>query len=302
MNTTSKHLLYLHILVFLLAFTGILGELIKLEAAILVWHRVLIAFVGLLIVLPLLKQKIQIPPLKDLWKIAFVGICVGLHWFTFYKSIQLSTASLGIICLSTTSIHVAWLDPIVNKRKVLPYEFLLSILVVAGIYYIAKDFNPEQIKALIYGLFSAFFAAAFSVFNARYAQRYKSSIISLIELITAWIFLSIVLLFQGRLSPDIFVMTWSDFAWLLFLGLVCTSFAFLATVEIVKHIGAFVVSLTFNLEPVYTILLAIPILKEHQTLDPQFYIGAILIILVLFINATIKSPKFNKKIRSKEKI
>lgn len=297
MNSRTKNLLSLHVLVFLLAFTGILGELIHLEATILVWHRVLIGFIGLGIIMFFLKRKFTIPPIKDLWKIAIIGIVLGLHWFTFYKAIQLSTASLGIICISTTSIHVAWLDPIVMKRRVLWSEFVLSIFVVAGIYYIAKDFNPSQIEALIYGLLSAFFAATFSVFNAKFAQTHRPLMISLIELISAWIFLSIVLYSQNRLGPEIFVMNGSDLGWLLFLGIVCTSLAFPATVEIVKNIGAFIVSLTFNLEPVYTILLAIPILKEHKSLDVTFYIGALLIVIILFINALIKSPKFREKIK-----
>jgi drug/metabolite transporter (DMT)-like permease len=76
---------------------------------------------------------------------------------------------------------------------------------------------------------------------------------------------------------------------LLFLGVVCTSFAFLAVVELVKHLGAFTVSLSINLEPVYAIILGILVLHENQELGIQFYMGSVIIVLVIFVNAFLKS-------------
>jgi drug/metabolite transporter (DMT)-like permease len=97
-----------------------------------------------------------------------------------------------------------------------------------------------------------------------------------------------VLLFQGNLTAELFKMTMSDFLWLLFLGIMCTSFAFLATIEVVKRLGAFTVSLSINLEPVYTILLAIAILHEDKMLGNHFYIGSAVIVVVVIANAVIK--------------
>ena len=94
--------------------------------------------------------------------------------------------------------------------------------------------------------------------------------------------------FNGQLNASLFEMRLSDFLWLLFLGILCTSFAFLATIEVVKRLGAFTVSLSINLEPVYTILLAIAILNENEILGSQFYIGSAIIVLVVISNAVIK--------------
>jgi drug/metabolite transporter (DMT)-like permease len=84
-------------------------------------------------------------------------------------------------------------------------------------------------------------------------------------------------------------MTGSDFVWLLFLGIVCTSFAFLVIVDLVKHLGVFTVSLSINLEPVYAIVLGIIILHENEELNASFYLGSVLIVSVIFLNAIIKS-------------
>ena len=269
-------------------FTGILGKLIHLDAYYLVWHRVLVALVALGIALAFMRKPLKPANLKSFLKIAGVGLFVVLHWMTFYKSIQLSTASLGILCLSTATLHVTWLEPIIMKRKFSWIEFLLGTLVIYGIYFVSSDFDANDKEALIYGLFSALFAALFSVFNAKLAQDTPSYQITFYEMVSALVFLTIVLLFQGNLTAELFNMTMSDFFWLLFLGIMCTSFAFLATIEVVKRLGAFTVSLSINLEPVYTILLAIAILNEDEMLGSHFYIGSAVIVVVVIANAVIK--------------
>jgi drug/metabolite transporter (DMT)-like permease len=235
-----------------------------------------------------LKKSLRVPKRSDLLKVAGVGIIVSLHWLTFYKSIQLSTASLGILCLSTTTLHVTWLEPLIMKRKFSWIEFALGLIVIYGIYFVSSDFKSDEYEALAYGLVSALCAALFSVFNARLAKDLPSSQITFYELVSGFIFISCVLLYNGELNMSLFDMTMSDFLWLLFLGILCTSFAFLATIEVLKRLGAFTVSLSINMEPVYTILLAIVILKENEILGSQFYIGSMIIILVVIGNAVIK--------------
>jgi drug/metabolite transporter (DMT)-like permease len=268
-------------------FTGILGKLIQLDAIIIVWYRVIIAALFLSLYFVWMKKSFFFP-MKHAWKIILVGIIVAGHWMTFYYSIQLSTASLGILCLSTTTLHVTWLEPIVMKRKFSWMEFLFGLLVIFGIYFVAHDFSAQERTALYYGLSSALLAALFSVFNGRIAKDVESAYITLYELITGIVFISIVLWSTGKLTYSMLKMTTSDALWLLFLGVVCTSFAFLMTIEIVKKLGAFTVSLSINLEPVYTIILAIFILNEHKLLNVNFYIGSMVIILVVIANGFYK--------------
>lgn len=269
-------------------FTGILGKVIQLDAVVIVWHRVLIAMVALGIALLILKKPIKLSSRKELLNLSGVGVIVALHWVTFYQSIQLSTASLGILCLSTTTLHVAWLEPLVMKRPFSWVEFALGLLVICGIYFVSRDFDASDMKALAYGLCSALFAALFSVFNGKLVQQTPAHQITLIEMVSAFVVISVYLLYIGRLDTSLFTMRVADFLWLLFLGILCTSFAFLATIEVVKRLGAFTVSLSINLEPVYTIVLAIFILGEHELLNPSFYIGSIVIVLVIILNGLIR--------------
>jgi drug/metabolite transporter (DMT)-like permease len=283
-----KYHLLLHIIIFMWGFTGILGKVIQLDAVVIVWHRVLIAMVALGIALLILKKPIKLSSRKELLNLSGVGVIVALHWVTFYQSIQLSTASLGILCLSTTTLHVAWLEPLVMKRPFSWVEFALGLLVICGIYFVSRDFDASDMKALAYGLCSALFAALFSVFNGKLVQQTPAHQITLIEMVSAFVVISVYLLYIGRLDTSLFTMRVADFLWLLFLGILCTSFAFLATIEVVKRLGAFTVSLSINLEPVYTIVLAIFILGEHELLNPSFYIGSIVIVLVIILNGLIR--------------
>jgi drug/metabolite transporter (DMT)-like permease len=283
-----KYHLLLHIIIFMWGFTGILGKVIQLDAVVIVWHRVLIAMVALGIALLILKKPVKLSSRKELLNLSGVGVIVALHWVTFYQSIQLSTASLGILCLSTTTLHVAWLEPLVMKRPFSWVEFALGLLVICGIYFVSRDFDASDMKALAYGLCSALFAALFSVFNGKLVQQTPAHQITLIEMVSAFIVISVYLLYIGRLDTSLFTMRMADFLWLLFLGILCTSFAFLATIEVVKRLGAFTVSLSINLEPVYTIVLAIFILGEHELLNPSFYIGSVVIVLVIILNGLIR--------------
>ncbi len=284
----------MHLIIFIWGFTGILGKLIHLDAIVIVWYRILIAVICLAFFFLLTKRSFKIE-IKQLLKISIVGIIVASHWLTFYYSIQLSTASLGILCLSTTTLHVTWLEPLVMKRRFSWIEFLLSCCVIYGIYFVSGDFSPKEMTALYFGLLSALCAALFSVFNAKISQEVPATHITFYELIIGFVFVSIFLISIGRMNPQILKMNYSDFAWLLFLGIICTSFAFLVTIEIIKRLGTFTVSLSINLEPVYTILLAIFILKEHELLNSKFYIGAMIIIFVVLLNGLLKHYQKKKE-------
>ena len=279
----------LHLIIFMWGFTGILGKLIQLPPLSIVWYRVLIAIFSLLAGLYFLKMPMKISDKKSFLQTLGVGLIVTLHWLTFYKSISLSTASLGILCLSTTTLHVTWLEPLLTGKKFSFVEFIMGLLVVIGIYIVSDNYSQKEFLALMYGLGSALCAALFSIFNAQIAKKVPSSAMSLHEMGIGLVALSVVLLFQGKFTSSFFSINLSDFLWLLFLGILCTSVAFLVTIEVLKKLGAFTVSLSINLEPVYTILLAVFILQEHTLLSSRFYIGAGVIILVLLLNAVVKN-------------
>jgi len=288
-----KYHALMHLIIFLWGFTGILGKLIHKDALHIVWYRVLIAFVALGLFLLYKGKDLRLS--KNLaHKVLGVGLIVATHWMTFYYSIQLSTASLAILCLSTTTLHVSWLEPLVMKKKFSIRQLLMGLVVISGISFVSLDFSGQELLALFFGLFSALCAAFFSVFNAKLSEETSAEQLTFYEMIAAFTLVSIILLSLGKLHVSDLIVSFSDLCWLLFLGIVCTSFAFLATIVIVRKLGAFTVSLNINLEPIYTILLAIVLLNEHKSLSTNFYLGAAIIVLVLLSNGLIKHFELRK--------
>ena len=289
-----KYQVTLHVIIFIWGFTAILGKLIETNAFVLVWYRVLIAGVSLWLLLFLLRRDRKIKKVKDRWRTIGVGAIVALHWLTFYLSIKYSTASLTIICLATTTIHVAWLEPLVMKRKFLWSELIIGLFIIGGIYLIANQGTQENLgTGIALGLFAALLAALFSVFNQKLVQTVSASKITLYEMFSATLVMTIFLAVNGQISASALTISINDILLLLFLGIVCTSIAFLVTVEIQKLLGAFTVTLSINMEPIYTLGLAAWILNEHQKLSPSFYYGASIIVFAVFGNAFLK--RYQKK-------
>ena len=298
-----KHLKYqvvLHLIIFVWGFTAILGVYIQTDAFILVWYRVLIAFLSLFLFLLIFRKKYWITSKKELLSVLGVGVLVALHWLTFYLSIKVSTASLAIICLSTTTIHVAWLEPIIMKRKPIKSEIVLGLIIIGGIFLTTQhQTSSQQLLGVTYGLIAALFAALFATFNAKLIHTIPASKITLYEMFSATIIMTIILAFFGDLTLQKLQISNSDFLLLLFLGVVCTSIAFLVTVEITRFLGAFTVTLSINMEPIYTLILAALLLQEYQELSLTFYFGAAIIVVGVFGNALLKAKR-RRKMSAKE--
>ncbi len=290
-----KYYIMLHFIVLIWGFTGILGKLIDLDFYKIVFFRMLIAGITLLGYLLITKQPFRIRDKRTALKVVGVGLIVLLHWLTFFKAIQISTASLGVLCLATTALHVSWLEPMIMKRKFSYLEFTLGICVIFGVIFVSQNIHGNHFAGLFWGLISAFLSACFAVFNARLNKDgLTSSVITVHEMLVGALVLFLWLGLRGKIDTSFFVMSLSDFNWLLFLGIVCTAMAFMLMINIVNRIGAYSATLTINLEPVYSILLAILILSEDDLLGKQFYFGVLFIIAVVFANPLLKKYLTNR--------
>jgi drug/metabolite transporter (DMT)-like permease len=76
---------------------------------------------------------------------------------------------------------------------------------------------------------------------------------------------------------------YSDWGWLLVLSWLCTVLAFNLSMSALEKISAFTVNLSYNLEPVYGILLAFLVFREDRHLNGGFYTGFFLIILSIVL-------------------
>lgn len=292
-NDNVKSYLHLHLIVFIWGFTAILGELISLDALPLVWFRMLMA-VGFIVLFMLYKKTDLTIPRKTIMVFLFLGLVIALHWLTFFKAIKVSNVSVTLACLSTGAFFTSFLEPILYKRKVIWYEVFFGLLVVVGLYIIF-NFEGDYYLGIILALTSAFLSALFSVINGKYAKMYDSTVISFYELSGGVLCFSVYLLFTNSFSKEFFILQPSDWIYLIILSSICTAYAFIASVKVMKFISPYTVMLTINLEPIYGIILALLIFKDKEKMSPEFYLGAVIILLTVVLNGIIKYRLKNKR-------
>ncbi|MBX2934049.1 MAG: DMT family transporter [Ferruginibacter sp.] len=276
----KKALLQLHAAVFLAGFTAILGKLITLNEGLLVWFRLFITVVTLGAILVYKKQLMRIP-FNDMLKIFGVGVIVALHWVTFYGSVKYANVSVALVCFSATGFFTALFEPVILKRKLSVVEILLGLLAILGIYIIF-DFHPQYKLGIVFGLLSAVGSALFPIFNKKLLHTYSPKILTLYELGGGLLALTLIVPVYLIFFPAVYYApTTTDWLWLLVLAWFCTVLSFDLQLNALKKISAFTANLTYNLEPVYGIIMAFIFFKENKNLHSQFYIGLLLIIFAV---------------------
>ena len=278
----KKALIQLHIAVFLAGFPAVLGKLIGLNEGLLVLYRLLITVIALWLFL-FFTKKLQRIALSDLLKIVGVGIIVALHWVAFYGSIKYANISIAVTCLAAAGFFAALFEPIVFRRRIDFIEALLGLISVIGISIIF-DFHPEYKKGIAFGIVSALASAIFPIFNKKLVARFDARTLTLYELGGGLVGFSFILPLYLKLFPaNYYLPTLTDWIWLSVLAIICTALCFDLQLNALKKISAFTSTLTYNLEPVYGIILGFIIFHENKELHPQFYLGVALIILAVIL-------------------
>ncbi len=278
----KKALIQLHIAVFLAGFTAILGKLITLNEGLLVWFRLFITVVTLAGILYYRKQLQRIP-FKDVLKIFGVGVIVALHWVTFYGSVKYANVSVALVCFSAMGFFTAFFEPLILKRKIAAVEVALGLLAISGIYIIF-DFHPQYKLGIIFGILSAVGSSLFPIYNKKLLLTYTPKILALYELGGGLLALTFIVPIYLQFFPASYYMpTTTDWLWLLVLAWLCTVLSFDLQLNALKKLSAFTSNLTYNLEPVYGIILAFIFFKENENLQNQFYIGVLLILLAVVL-------------------
>jgi drug/metabolite transporter (DMT)-like permease len=281
-----KNLLLLHLVVLIFGFTAILGKLITIPSDQLVWYRMFFATCSLAVYLVLMKKSFKMKRIGILKTIG-VGFIIAAHWVFFFEAIKQSNVSIALAATAPGSLFTALLEPIFFKRKLHFYELLLGSIVLLGLYFIFQ-FETDNSLGIWLGVLAAFLASLFTVMNGQLIKQYDSTRISFYELGGGVIAITLYFLIFSRSSLPNFQLSGSDWLWMLVLAIVCTAFAFVASVKVMEELTPFTVSLSINLEPIYGILLALLIFGESEKMSPGFYIGTSLILCSLFLNVWIK--------------
>jgi drug/metabolite transporter (DMT)-like permease len=295
----KKAFLQLHIAIFLAGFTGVLGRLITLNEAVLVWYRIMISCVVLWGFLLFRNRKPAAS--RKLFLQAFsVGFILALHWVTFYAGIKISNVSTALVCLSAMGFFTAILEPLMLRRSFDIIEVMLGLLAIAGIS-IVFHFDPRFKLGIIVSLISAFLASIFPILNRQILQNMDAETATRYQLSGGFLFITLLMPVYLHYNPATRLLpSFSDWAWLLVLGILCTVVSYDLFMKALQKIPAFTVNLSYNLEPIYGVVMAFIIYREDREVSPGFYYGFLLIIAAVILQ-TMRLKKLTLKSATEKK-
>jgi drug/metabolite transporter (DMT)-like permease len=281
MSPTSRAWLQIHFCVVLWGFTAILGKLISLSASALVWWRMLIVTVALACMPRVWRGLRQLSP-RLLAIYSGIGALVALHWLAFYGAIKLSNASVAVTCIAFGSVFLSCVEPWLTGRRFQPRELLLGLAVIPGVALVVSGTPQSMRLGILLGIGAAALVAVFGSLNKRFVTQADAFTVTGIEMAAGALVLTVTVPF---FDASMFVLPDTrDLLLLLVLAVACTLLPFVLSLIALRHITAFGAQLAINLEPIYAILLAIPLLGEQRQLDAQFYFGVAIIMVVVFIH------------------
>ena len=293
-NTSTRNIpskpahayLRLHTGILLAGATGVFGRLISLSELPLVWYRMMIA-AGVLAGVLALGGRIHTPTLREAWRIGCCGTLLAIHWVLFYGSIKAANVSVGVVCFALNGFFTALLEPMASGKRFSLRDLLLGLITLGGIVLIF-GFNMQFRTGIVIGTFSSLFYTLFAIASKRVqsATGVESSAMLLYELLTGWCVLSLAMPFYAMLYPSVSLMPeGSDWLFITLFASVFTIGPFLTQLQALRTLSAFTVNLSYNLEPLYSIALAMLLFNEAQELNLSFWMGVSMIVAAVGYHA-----------------
>ena len=284
-----KSVIHFNVIVFIFGFTAILGKLVSIDAVSLVWYRMVLATA----VLTLLMWGLQISfsiSTKQLLIMMICGVLIALHWVFFFHAVKVSNVSVTLSVMSAGALVTALFEPIVYKKPFDFYEFILGFVVFIALGIIMQT-EYQFIDGMFFAFIAVLFSVAFTLINGKLVHKLDARVMSVYQLGTGAICISVILFFQGKWSVDLFLITQADILWILILAIVCTAYAFVVSIAVMRHLSPFSLMLAINMEPVYGILLGLLIFGSDEKMSSPFYIGTLLILSSVLMNGYLKLKK-----------
>lgn len=293
-NTSTRNIpskpahayLRLHTGILLAGATGVFGRLISLSELPLVWYRMIIA-TGVLAAVLAVGGRLHRPTFREAWRIGCCGTLLAIHWVLFYGSIKAANVSVGVVCFALNGFFTALLEPMASGKRFSLRDLLLGLITLGGIVLIF-GLNMQFRTGIVIGTFSSLFYTLFAIASKRVqsATGVESSAMLLYELLTGWCVLSLAMPFYAMLYPSVSLMPeGSDWLFITLFASVFTIGPFLTQLQALRTLSAFTVNLSYNLEPLYSIALAMLLFNEAQELNLSFWMGVSMIVAAVGYHA-----------------
>lgn len=271
----SRHTLLLLSATFLVSFASLFAKLIDMSANSITWWRCLVACLLLGLILAY-RNELSLPSGSRLWMI-ISGSLLGIHWWTFFLSIQLSSVPVGVLTLFTFPLMVALMEPYTLKVPVSIRQILGGIGIVGGVYFLMPEFSFDNsiTRGVLIGLFSALLYAIRNLLTKKYLPAVPAMTTLFYQMLSSLGILSLVIFAS---SQTLSIPSEKDLLELFMLAIVFTIGGHGLMTYCLKLFSASTVGIVSSLQVGFSSLMAFLILGEIP--DRNVYIGALIILSI----------------------
>lgn len=250
--------------------------------------------------MPQVRREVAAMPRDVFMKVAGIGFIVALHWLFFYGAIVASNASIGVMCISTLAVFTAFIEPLMLGRQLSKREVLFGLMVVPGMALIVRFTMAQYWLGLGLGIIAAILSAIFSIMNKQMLAKATPLAIMFVEMLSGWLLLCIVVPVYHHFNPmpRLVPEGWHWWVYIAF-AIFSTLIPYILSLTSLRHISPFVSNLSFNLEPVYGVILAAFLFHEHKDLYWGFYVGLGIILAAVFLYPWVQA-RLEKRNAAKE--
>lgn len=276
MKAQQQSLLFLHCSVLLFGGTALFSKLIDLPALDITVYRAGVAAIVLFLLLAIQKKQVALLNTKDYGIALILGGIVGIHWVTYFASMQMAGVTIGVIAFFTYPVITVFLEPLLNKKggKNSPKlkDIFIALIVLVGIFLLIPEISlgNQATLGIITGVISAFLFALRNVLHKNHFSHYSGPHAMLYQAMVAFIILGMFV----EVPPTLV----SNHDWLLILlvGIVFTATPHALLASSLRHLSATTAGLISCLQPLYASVLAFILLNERVSFIT--IIGGVLVI------------------------
>ncbi len=282
MKKRTKNLIELHVSVFLFGFSALFGKFISLSPVVIVFGRTFVAAIISYLILKALKKTHKLNKKSDYLFLCSIGALFAVHWFTFFKSVQVSSVAIAVLTFSIYPVFVTFLEPYFYKEKIRMFDIFISFLTLLGVFLIIPNFELADniTQGALWGLAAGLTCAFLAIACKKGLEKHSALVILFYQNLTAAI---VSFPFMLCVKPSFELR---DILLLVLLGSLFTAVSGTLYIKSLSTIKVQFASVITCLEPVYAIVFAAVLLREIPSI--RTVIGG-LIILGAILFATVKS-------------
>lgn len=284
MKESTRHILEINLAMLFVSTSGVLGRYIDLPPAVTIGIRAFGAMILLGIFVKFKGFSFSLAR-KDALAIIASGVLMGMHWITYFYSLQLSNVAIGMLSLFTYPVMTSLLEPLFFRTKFSKMHILLGILVLIGIYFLVPEFNTDNdyFLAILIGLVSALCFALRNLLVKTKIGEYNGSVVMWYQ----------VLVIAIMLIPAYFIFETEGFVQQLpyigILALLTTALGHTLFLFSLKRFSVTAASLMGSIQPIYGIILGVIFLSEIPGWRTVLGGGLILVSVVIESLRAVKS-------------